>query len=548
MRQVCLGLVILISLVPCRGERSTWVIETASDFSRATLNDVRIHPDSLVILAPLPKDRNLALGHPVMDEFGRVVPLTDGNIESEWISGTPKVLGRKFILDLGMDRAIWRVRILAGVGGQSQPEYFIRGYRLETSTQINPDYWRIFAEEPKNLKLDIDTESDSTWSEIDEFGNFLPRLGRFVRLELISQDRSNWVSLGELEVFGTGFIEEGTITGEFSSDVPVNVGRVRWSGNTPGSTRLELQFQSDMDPGFPESQKGSGGFPDSLFQGIEPVTHFQYLGLLRTVDPFSTPALQRIEVEYDPLLVAREVSTEVIPDTVRKGEETTVSFSATIVVEPEDYGIDLVRFDQLCLEIKDLRVNGEYLQYGETLDSGFRWACNPAEESTVVELAFSDRIGESAELEVMGSALFLKNMNRVRLQAGSRRQAERDGYVNWQNVSEVEVEAIGLPLDLLEEVEVDPGLFSPFRDESMSFRFVVGSLRGTSEIVVDIFRLDGHRVRRLVQEGGARAYHFSWNGRDRDGRIVVPGLYLYEVRVVSGDSKVNRRGTFTVAY
>ena len=404
-------MVILISLVPCRGERSTWVIETASDFSRATLNDVRIHPDSLVILAPLPKDRNLALGHPVMDEFGRVVPLTDGNIESEWISGTPKVLGRKFILDLGMDRAIWRVRILAGVGGQSQPEYFIRGYRLETSTQINPDYWRIFAEEPKNLKLDIDTESDSTWSEIDEFGNFLPRLGRFVRLELISQDRSNWVSLGELEVFGTGFIEEGTITGEFSSDVPVNVGRVRWSGNTPGSTRLELQFQSDMDPGFPESQKGSGGFPDSLFQGIEPVTHFQYLGLLRTVDPFSTPALQRIEVEYDPLLVAREVSTEVIPDTVRKGEETTVSFSATIVVEPEDYGIDLVRFDQLCLEIKDLRVNGEYLQYGETLDSGFRWACNPVEESTVVELAFSDRIGESAELEVMGSALFLKNLN-----------------------------------------------------------------------------------------------------------------------------------------
>ena len=316
-----------MSLVPCRGERSIWVVETASDFSRATLNDVRIHPDSLVILTPMPKDRNLALGHTVTDEFGRVVPLTDGSIESEWISGTPKVLGRKFTLDLGMDRAICRVRILAGVGGQSQPEYFIRGYRLETSTQINPDFWRILAEEPKNLKLNVDTEADSTWSEKDEPGNFLPRLGRFVRLELISQDRSNWVSLGELEVFGTGFVEVGTITGEFSSDVPVNVGRIRWSGSTSESTRLELQFQGGMDSiGFPESRKGSGGIPDSLFQGIEPVTHFQYQGLLRTVDPFSTPALQRIEAEFDPVLVAREVSAEVAPDTVRKGEEATVSF------------------------------------------------------------------------------------------------------------------------------------------------------------------------------------------------------------------------------
>ena len=217
-------------------------------------------------------------------------------------------------------------------------------------------------------------------------------------------------------------------------------------------------------------------------------------------------------------------------------------------MEPGDYGIDFVRFGALCLEIKDLRVNGEFLQYDESLDSGFRWACNPVEETTLVELAIPDRVAESAELEVVGEALFLKNMIRIPLQVGSRMQADRDGYVNWQNVSVVEVEAIGLPLDLLEEVEVDPGLFSPFRDESMSFRFVVGSLRGTSEIVVDIFRLDGHRVRRLVQEGGARAYHFSWNGRDRNGRIVVPGLYLYEVRVVSGDSTVNRRGTFTVAY
>ena len=528
---------------------SIWVIETAGDFNRATLENVRVHPDSLAILAPISKDRNLALGHSVFDEFGRLVRLADGSIESEWISGTPKVLGRKFTVDLGMDRAISRVRILAGVSGQSQPEYFMRGYRLEASTQINPDFWRILAEERENVQLDVDTDSDSTWAVKNESGNYSPRLGRFVRLEIISQDRSNWVSLGELEVFGTGFVEEGTISGEFFTENPVNVGRIRWSQRTSESTRLALQFRSDLDPlEGRDSHNESDDHSNFLFQGTEPVTRFHYHGFLRTADPFSTPALQGLEVEYDPILVARDLSVEVIPDTVRKGDKARISCSATFHVESGDYGIDLIRFEELCLALEELRVNGEFLLHDETLDTGFRWACNPAEGSTVVELASDNRISEPATMELVGTALFLKNMTPIRLQVGSRQQAERDGYINWQNASETEVEAVGAPPELLGEVEADLGSFSPFRDENLSLRFVVGSLRGISEIVVQIFRLDGYRVRRLVQKGGAREYHFSWNGRDENGRIVGPGLYLYEISVVSGDNEVSRQGTFSVAY
>ena len=528
---------------------SLWVVETADGFSRASLENVRVHPDSLAILAPVSKDRNLALGHSVTDEFGRVVRLTDGNIESEWISGTPKVLGRTFVADLGMDRAITRVRILAGVAGHSQPEYFMRGYRLEASTQINPDFWRILAEERENVQLDVDTDSDSTWAVKNESGDYSPRLGRFVRLEIISQDRSNWVSLGELEVFGTGFVEEGTISGELFTENPVNIGRIRWSGRTSESTRLSLQFRSDLDPlELRDSPIESDDHSNFLFQGAEPVTHFQYHGSLRTADPFSTPALQGLEVEYDPILVARDLSVEVIPDTVRKGDKARISCSATFSVESGDYGIDLIRFEELCLALEELRVNGEFLLHDETLDTGFRWVCNPAEESTVVELASDNRISEPATMELVGTALFLKNMTPIRMQVGSRQQAERDGYINWQNASETEVEAVGAPPELLGEVEADPGSFSPFRDENLSLRFVVGSLRGISEMVVQIFRLDGYRVRRLVQEGGAREYHFSWNGRDENGRIVGPGLYLYEISVVSGDNEVSRQGTFSVAY
>jgi flagellar hook assembly protein FlgD len=68
-----------------------------------------------------------------------------------------------------------------------------------------------------------------------------------------------------------------------------------------------------------------------------------------------------------------------------------------------------------------------------------------------------------------------------------------------------------------------------------------------SEIAVEIFHLDGRRVRRLTQEGRARAYRFAWDGRDQDGRIVVPGLYLYKIRVVEEDGG-GRFGALVVAY
>ena len=68
----------------------------------------------------------------------------------------------------------------------------------------------------------------------------------------------------------------------------------------------------------------------------------------------------------------------------------------------------------------------------------------------------------------------------------------------------------------------------------MDFRFVVGNIQEVTGVVLRLFTIDGEPVRRLDQEGRARAYHFEWDGRDRDGRMVNPGLYLYEIRVGAG--------------
>ena len=527
-----------------------WTAERPADFRGATLADVHVHPDSLVLLAPLPSDRNLALGRRATDEFGREVPLADGSIESEWLSGTPKVIGRQFTVDLGLDRSISRVRVLLGVTSFVQPEYFMRGYRIQAATQTSPDFWRLMAEERSNLTLDVDTQADSTWRFEDDDGYPLPRLGRYVRLELISQDRSNWVSLGEVQVFGTGFAEEGEIIDEFLSVAPVNVGRVLWRAATPEGTQVQMAVRgADDEQAWAEWQDAGQAGADALFGGPEPVTRLQYRGTLRTADPYHTPSLQRVTVEYDPVLVAQGVTDVIVPDTVRKGERTTVSIGATVDVEVGDYGVDMLRLEGVCLEVEELLLNGVALPHDETLERGYRWSCAPAEERTLVELAFQDRIDVlSVAVEVVGEGLFLHDRVPIQVQIASVDQARRDGYVNWQNGPEVAVRALGLPPDLLSEIEVGPSPFSPFRDERLDFRFVVGNVRNASRMVVEIFSLDGRRVRRLVQEGRARAYHFEWDGRDRDGQLVGPGLYLYEIRVAAGDGGARQRGAIAVAY
>ena len=52
-----------------------------------------------------------------------------------------------------------------------------------------------------NVRQDVDTFSDRTWLHLDESGNSVPVEGRYIRLEIISEDGMNWVTIGEIEVY-----------------------------------------------------------------------------------------------------------------------------------------------------------------------------------------------------------------------------------------------------------------------------------------------------------------------------------------------------------
>ena len=301
-----------------------------------------------------------------------------------------------------------------------------------------PQVWHLLAEQPDNFVLNVDTSADSTWAATDERGEAAPREGRFVRLTLIRQDRSNWVAIGEIEVFGVGYVSEGFIEDSFTPPTPVNVGQIRWQAERPERTGIELQVRGVTA----EGAQGALGKPlqrmrdgEFFYSGAEPVTRLAYRARLTNSTPFVSPVLERIAMDYDPVLVAQQLLAEVVAsDSLRKGEEATLIYRVEIAAGVDEYGVDLLRVQGPLLRVTAVRVDGRELVPTE----GYTWGSTPDREGRLVELlAPSERIKAMATVEIEGQALFVRDKTTMRFEAGNKAQGDRDGYVNWQQAREM---------------------------------------------------------------------------------------------------------------
>jgi hypothetical protein len=501
-------------------------------------------------LALLPADKNIALGEIAKDDFGLRVPLTDGEVSlvaSEWISNTPNVFGRFFTVDLGRNRAITRVRIRPGQTALNQPEYFVRGYRVEAARENDPDIWRLLAEQRANFNLEIDTTIDSTWAVRDDGGKNISRQGRHLRFTITRQDRSNWVALGDIEVFGEGFEVQAVVEPDWSVAQPVNIGRLRWATDLAEKTAFQLSARDGAQSRtWPEIRPQQNG---ELFAAPEPIDLLQLRAVLSTRDPFVTPIWRQLEVEYDRRLVASRAVGAISPNTVAKGEQTAVTYTLALQIAEGDYGVDIVRLDGVALDVDEVVVDGTKLDFGDE----YMVSIDVANAQTKLVFTAAASLRRDVTVEINGRALFLTETTAVQPKVASSEQAQADGYTNWQNGREDSfaswsVRAVGDPGQLLSEVAVSARPFSPYADGAVDFSFVVANLTNPTDVVLAIYSLNGNRVRRLVQNGGARAYQISWDGRGEDDEIVAPGLYLYELRVQGASDHGGRRGTCVVAY
>ncbi len=499
-------------------------------------------------LAPMPGDKNVALGEVAKNDFGQRVPLTDGDIAlvaSEWISNTPNVFGRYFTVDLGRNRAITRVLVRPGQTALNQPEYYVRGYRIESALERDPDIWRMLAEKRTNYNLLIDTAADSTWSVLND-GRPVARMGRFVRFTITRQDRSNWVALGDIEVYAEGYEASGTAVLNWASQDKINVGQVRWVADTDESTGFSLTAKGSSDErDWAEVHTIENG---GLFDGLEPVTGIDVVAELRTSEPYATPRWSRLEIDFDRRLVASRAVGSIQPNLVPRGGSSRINYSIDLEVSSDDYGVDLFVLDGLSVQLESLSIDGRALLMGTDYD----FSANDERAQTVIRLMQGSIVSDSS-IEVVGNALFLNETTDVGFRIGNSDQERSAGYVNWQNGQQNEtgswrIRAQGNPGDLLSSIDLSKRPYSPYEGEDLAFSFVVSNLNNPTDVVLSLYDLNGNRVRQVSQYGSARRYTLRWDGRDETHRVVDPGLYLYEVEVRGSGGENGRRGTCVVAY
>ena len=114
---------------------------------------------------------------------------------------------------------------------------------------------------------------------------------------------------------------------------------------------------------------------------------------------------------------------------------------------------------------------------------------------------------------------------------------------------EVMVQATDETLNLR---QAGPNPFTPNGDginDVLTFEFDLFLLTDQADVTATLYALDGHLVRQLELAGNIGEQLLEWDGRDENGELVPPGIYLYRL-FVNSDTRETKEilGTVAVAY
>ncbi|MBM3460382.1 MAG: hypothetical protein FJX77_17820, partial [Armatimonadetes bacterium] len=383
-----------------------------------------------------------------------------------------------------------------------------------------------------------------------------------VRVQVKAVDNVHKVQIGEVEVYGEGFLSAGSFESEvtdFGVRNAKNIGQMRWEGDVPKGTSLTLEVRtgSTAAPGDSWSDwSGPTSAKEMLIELPEPQRYLQFRVNLATADPEVTPRLRRISVDYgEPLATivtgrvtrddegAAEVDT-LAPNEAPVGRQRRFLYRVRAQVGA-NRGFDILRLKMPNLvQVEQVRLGGTALVPGTDYTL--------AGDTTDVDLRFARRIIGDATIEVRFNAVLFDELNvfggqvidQVHLGNPQEMVADGDGALA--------IFGIGLIDRVVDKarVTVAPNPFSPDGDgrfDSVQLRYELAKLGIPRPVTLRIFDLTGRPLRQLALEQKSGMHALEWDGRDDDGKVVPPGLYLFQLDVDSGEG-VAVNGAIGVSY
>ena len=386
--------------------------------------------------------------------------------------------------------------------------------------------------------------------------------------------------MSEIQVFGEGYPRELPLVSPLLDLGGLkNVSAVRWAANTPPGTRAEIRSRAgnhlkaqityhDKDGKVVTERKYNKLIPsfkgpvDTVFtvgEGWSPWSRVYRPGGER----FLSPSLRRY-VELDMRLVSDTPQTAATLDWLELDfsaplANTTAGEIYPVEVQPGEW-IDFTYylksqetraggFNQVEMEasievrFREAYLNGELVAVEtEATPSGFRAVFpDPIHSDDLVELRFAAAVF----LQATRFDLFLGDGNL------SARQRVDPGDATDAVESSTNVVNLPVSRDLLANLVIGPTVLTPNGDgtnDQLEIALDLVNVLENRPLQLRVFDLSGRLMREIDREAMAGAQGFVWDGRDGEGRLVSPGIYLLRMEL-EGDARSETVGrTIAVVY
>lgn len=389
--------------------------------------------------------------------------------------------------------------------------------------------------------------------------NFNPIVARFVKITIDVIAQNNSTVMSEIEVFGEGFLPEGAYVSSVKNiGRDVNFSTFEFSGTKPTGTEIYFSFRSGATLAVdslwsPWSSETT--LNNALFEVFEARRYLQYRIRLTTSN-LTSPLVDEIKIKYDTLLLAASTDAAISPHESQILKETEFTLSYKLTFGASDRGVDtLYILTSTPATLRSVSINSAPASVSTSVS---------ANQITII---FSSTINTNAVVDVKFLATPFKGINPFVSFVSSKQVAYNPQRVDSKITSNVEgwsIVTTGVPDRLIIRAKAVPNPFTPNGDginDQTKIEFFLGNiaepidLLGSQQrqIQINIFDLTGRLVRELYSEN-SRAFAYisdnaiAWDGRDDNGLIVRPGLYIFQIKVDSDNGGEFVSKTVVVSY
>ena len=585
----CWILILLLACsVPAAGTKS-WVVGGAAHpwATSGALEavDAIAEPGWIQPIRTTPS-QNLALGdegrvtraysrQPSIQTLGGLEYMIDGDTTTAFDMTLEATIGSSVILDLG---AVFPVNVIKFYPRQDElrKERFLRAYQVfVTDRSLSPQgqiLWDMAAANHEN--------SDSIVR--------IALHNRYVRDVRIQAFTNLQWEIAEWEAYGQGFAPSATYTSDpIDLGGAANYGMLKWAVERDPTGSMTIVTRSGTDPSpytYYQFERPEVGVVDTVEVDGATYESLSETDRLREFDiehwsfwsaPYAdsgselivSPAPRRyiqfqiqfqsgtftdrarvdsVVIEYSSPPVAQTVVGEVSPGLVSAGEPTLFTYSVTPIIQAGDTGFDALTVSTpLAVEVRGLWIDGVSTVFeAEVTDQAFTVSF-PAirTDRALLEVTFD------CQVLVFGT-VFSATVFDSRTSELAQEVVEGDASPT-ASTNRLSVGIAELGGEILSAVEMSPDLFSPNGDgvnDHTAFRYHLKKLLRPGRVEVTVYTLSGSRVWSQTVEQASGVYSVEWDGRDVDGKVVTPGIYVYyiTVRTASGDD--SKAGAVRVVY